>query len=301
MPLQCEDRYVNPACAPGYLRRRLHADHADALPARGRAAVARRSTRSRPRAPTAQEARLLGIERRRALPGRGAAHREPRRADHAGAAGASGQRATSSKGSSGHDAWASDRRWPTTPPAALAQRRRRHARAAGLARRPATGSCGSASPRSRRDGPFSAYPGVERWFAVLDGRRRRADDRRQRARAAAPAMRRCRSTASAPIGCRLLDGPTRDLNLMLRGDAGAAMRAGLAGDAWAPPAPPLRSLCAGRRPLPRRRDDDRHAGRHAWPGSAEAPAALSFQPRRRDRDAASPGWWLAAGAEELDA
>ena len=39
VPLQCEDRYVNPACAPDYLERRLHADDADALPARGRAAV----------------------------------------------------------------------------------------------------------------------------------------------------------------------------------------------------------------------------------------------------------------------
>ena len=39
VPLQCEDRYVNPACAPGYLERRLHADHADALPARGGAAL----------------------------------------------------------------------------------------------------------------------------------------------------------------------------------------------------------------------------------------------------------------------
>lgn len=66
-----------------------------------------------------------------------------------------------------------------------------------------------------RDGPFSAYPEVRRWFAVVDG--------------AGVALsfdageRTCRR-GDVPLsfdgheapGCRLLDGPTRDLNLMAR-------------------------------------------------------------------------------------
>ena len=33
VPLQCEDRYVNPACAPDYLSVDFTQHHADALPA----------------------------------------------------------------------------------------------------------------------------------------------------------------------------------------------------------------------------------------------------------------------------
>ncbi len=66
-----------------------------------------------------------------------------------------------------------------------------------------------------RDGPFSPYPGVERWFAVLEGAGVALQFR-------AGAQRL--DTDSAPLhfrgedapGCDLLDGPTRDLNLMAR-------------------------------------------------------------------------------------
>jgi environmental stress-induced protein Ves len=71
----------------------------------------------------------------------------------------------------------------------------------------------------RADGPFSDFEGVERWFAVLDGagvlltspaakHTVRADDQPLHFRG-----------ESAPH-CDLLDGPTRDLNLMIRRDAG---------------------------------------------------------------------------------
>lgn len=68
-------------------------------------------------------------------------------------------------------------------------------------------------------GPFSAFPGVMRWFVVvtgagvvldLDGAERRI------VRGDQPVEF---DGASAP-GCRLLDGPTRDLNLMTRGGRG---------------------------------------------------------------------------------
>jgi environmental stress-induced protein Ves len=69
------------------------------------------------------------------------------------------------------------------------------------------------------DGPFSAFPGVQRWFAVLSGAgvELRFGDGVRRVLAGDEAL--AFDGAAAP-GCRLLDGPTRDLNLMLRNDAG---------------------------------------------------------------------------------
>jgi uncharacterized protein len=75
-----------------------------------------------------------------------------------------------------------------------------------------------------RDGPFSIYPGVERWFAVVDG------GGVELTLAGASKTLRPRDPpvsfdgALAPA-CRLLAGPTRDLNLMLRGVAGVMQRA----------------------------------------------------------------------------
>lgn len=77
------------------------------------------------------------------------------------------------------------------------------------------------------DGPFSAYPGVERWFAVVDGAGV------ELTLAGAPLVLRPHDPplvfdgADAPA-CRLLDGATRDLNLMLRGPKGVMRRAGAA-------------------------------------------------------------------------
>jgi uncharacterized protein len=71
------------------------------------------------------------------------------------------------------------------------------------------------------DGPFSAFVGIDRCLAVLEGagvvlslpggerRLRSGDDA-----AAFPGE-------AAPL-CRLIDGPTRDLNLMVRRGAGTA-------------------------------------------------------------------------------
>lgn len=85
----------------------------------------------------------------------------------------------------------------------------------------------------RADGPFSAYAGIERWFAVLEG---------GGVRLALPEGHRRLTTADAPLpfcgeaapDCQLLDGPTRDLNLMLRRDAGrGAMQPAQAGEDFA--------------------------------------------------------------------
>jgi len=66
------------------------------------------------------------------------------------------------------------------------------------------------------DGPFSAFPGVTRWFAVLQGRgvALMLDGRQHAVVPDGDAL--CFDGAHAPR-CTLLDGPTQDLNLMARG------------------------------------------------------------------------------------
>ncbi len=75
-----------------------------------------------------------------------------------------------------------------------------------------------------RDGPFSAFDGVARWFAVLEGAGVRLD---------VAGQPHVLTADSAPLafdggvatGCTLIDGPTRDFNLMtVRGRAHAQMR-----------------------------------------------------------------------------
>lgn len=117
------------------------------------------------------------------------------------------------------------------------------------------------------DGPFSAFPGVTRWFVVLQG---------EGVALALPGGEHHQHLGDAPLcfdgaaapGCRLLGGPTRDLNLMLQGLAGELIAA-QAGDA-APARWPQRGFF--------------EAGVHClhWPcRSSTAPA---------------DGWWI--GVEE---
>ena len=74
------------------------------------------------------------------------------------------------------------------------------------------------------DGPFSSYPGVQRWFAVVDGAGVELDfgGRSVVVRAGESPLEF--DGAAAP-GCRLIAGATRDLNLMLRGVRGTLQRA----------------------------------------------------------------------------
>lgn len=81
-----------------------------------------------------------------------------------------------------------------------------------------------------RDGPFSPYPDLARWFAVIEGEGVvlsfgrvpqwvEVDE--------AP----FRFDGSAAPGCQLIDGPTRDLNLMLRAGQGLMCNV-VGGVAW---------------------------------------------------------------------
>jgi uncharacterized protein len=83
------------------------------------------------------------------------------------------------------------------------------------------------------DGPFSSFPGIERWFAVIEGAGVTLsfpDNKRQLVPGDAPL--RFMGTP-APV-CRLLNGATRDLNLMTKRGQGA-MRQAQSGVDWNEP------------------------------------------------------------------
>lgn len=137
------------------------------------------------------------------------------------------------------------------------------------------------------DGPFSAFPGITRWFTVVQGQGvvLRFGDRTETLGAGSAPLRF--DGAAAP-DCTLIDGPTRDLNLMLRGGEGV-MRPVLAGTPWEEGFDRrglftavrgiLRSGAAST-PLP--------AYTLAWQDPAEG--AWLFEP---GRPASGPaGWWL---------
>jgi uncharacterized protein len=86
------------------------------------------------------------------------------------------------------------------------------------------------------DGPFSAFPGVQRWFAVTGGAGvvlMLADGERRVTPHGEPI---CFDGAEAPE-CRLVAGATRDLNLMLRRGARGCLRRAPSGVPWSEPWP----------------------------------------------------------------
>ena len=71
------------------------------------------------------------------------------------------------------------------------------------------------------DSPFSAFDGIDRWFAVLQGAgvRLALPDGPQALTQHSPPLH---FAGEAAPGCWLTDGPTRDFNLMLRRGSGQA-------------------------------------------------------------------------------
>jgi environmental stress-induced protein Ves len=103
--------------------------------------------------------------------------------------------------------------------------------------------CRISVARIDSNGPFSAFPGVERWFTVLSGEGVVLRLGKQRTLLAAGSEPLRFEGAAAPQ-CDLLGGPTQDLNLMLKSDHGrGAMRAAQAGEHWDSDAP-LRAVFA---------------------------------------------------------
>lgn len=144
------------------------------------------------------------------------------------------------------------------------------------------------------DGPFSAFPGVQRWFAVVQGAgvRLRFDDAERMLRVGDAPL--CFDGGAAP-GCALVDGPTRDLNLMARGGTGA-MRAVGPGQWWREPFAErgLFTLGAGR--WQAEQADGAATERHIQPHTllwdlGDAPCR--FVPDDDDNDGNGLcGWWL---------
>jgi environmental stress-induced protein Ves len=70
-----------------------------------------------------------------------------------------------------------------------------------------------------RAGPFSAFPGIERWFSVIAGTgvRLSLQGRQHELR---PGHAPLHFSGDLPVDCSLIDGATTDLNLMYAGGRG---------------------------------------------------------------------------------
>ena len=128
-------------------------------------------------------------------------------------------------------------------------------------RTPRPGRCASASPTSNATARFRPSPGSSAGSPCSRGPASNctiASEPRRLTRNDAPLA----FDGAAPTGCRLIDGPTRDLNLMLRG-VGGQPRGGIRRYRLAALAQPVRTLQRGRRWLRHRRPDRRPSGLHA--------------------------------------
>ncbi|HEX4511108.1 MAG TPA: HutD family protein [Burkholderiaceae bacterium] len=153
------------------------------------------------------------------------------------------------------------------------------------------------------DGPFSRFPGVLRSFAVIAGAGVVLDWGDGRRAEATPGSEPVDFNGDDAPDCRLLDGPTRDLNVMVRGDlASSCLRRAAWNEPWTPRAPqagmyarvPLQLTTASGcvRQL--------KAQTLAWCDHVDAPAwsiAATSSTATLDGPAgtceAPPGWWIA--------
>jgi environmental stress-induced protein Ves len=141
----------------------------------------------------------------------------------------------------------------------------------------------------RANGPFSAFPGIERWFAVLEGDGVVLTFPRRHAVLDADSAPLQFDGSEAP-GCELSGGPSRDLNLMVRHDAGRGlMQRATAGAEW-PGRAPLRAVFTTGPALLQINDTDA-ARLPAW--SLAIGTHGGHQRWRIDGDAPLRAWWLA--------
>lgn len=143
------------------------------------------------------------------------------------------------------------------------------------------------------DGPFSSFPGVLRWFAVLHG---------GGVALAIDGMEQVCRVGDAPLAfsgesstaCRLLAGPSRDLNFMLRGAEGTMQRV-VANRPWAP----LATRCgvftmgAGRCNVA---ESVAELGAESLLWLDDAPETLSFE--FDDAATSSLAWWMTVSETE---
>jgi environmental stress-induced protein Ves len=73
-----------------------------------------------------------------------------------------------------------------------------------------------------RDGPFSAFAGYDRWIMLIEGAGMVLDFGGGRAERIAERFKPVEFAGEDPVDCRLIGGPIRDFNLMLRRASHAA-------------------------------------------------------------------------------
>lgn len=143
-----------------------------------------------------------------------------------------------------------------------------------------------------QDGPFSAFEGVDRWFAVVQGagvRLTLPDDAGGTVDLRPDSAPLCFAGEAAP-GCVLLDGATRDLNLMVSRAAGrASMQRVAVGPAWVSAAP-LRALFAAE-PLSLQIGGQAPMAVPAWTLAVSTQAAHERW-QAHGATAAPQAWWL---------
>jgi uncharacterized protein len=141
-----------------------------------------------------------------------------------------------------------------------------------------------------RDGDFSAFPGVERWFAVIEGAGVELGFEAGPV-PLSPKSEPCKFDGTAAPGCRLLAGPTRDLNLMAQQATGhGRMQRVLPGQAWHSSAALRAVFCTGALQL--------HRGTQAAISLPAASLAWTEHDagtpwHTTQLSGAAPAWWLA--------
>lgn len=140
------------------------------------------------------------------------------------------------------------------------------------------------------DGPFSPYPGVERWIALVEGVGIELDFGGRTVRRLQNRTP-LRFDGARPPACRLIDGPTTDLNLMLRGVDGRMERARPHAP-WAPRARQAGLYTVGPCTL--------HSDVGRWLVSADHLAWFAQTPNRLWIEAApdAVAWWIAVDDTE---
>jgi uncharacterized protein len=144
-----------------------------------------------------------------------------------------------------------------------------------------------------KDGPFSAFPGITRWFTVVQGRGVELTFGAE-VTTLGPGSDPLRFDGAAAPGCTLIDGPTRDLNLMLRGGDGVMLpvRPGEPWDGGGFAQRGLFTAVSGTLHCEHGAPVELAAGTLLWQ-SDPATGALRFAP---DTPVSGPpGWWLGAG------
>ncbi|MFM9887299.1 MAG: HutD family protein [Burkholderiales bacterium] len=141
-----------------------------------------------------------------------------------------------------------------------------------------------------RDGSFSAYPEVERWFAVVEGAGvdLAIDGTSHRMVPSSPPLS---FDGGAKIECHLPDGPTRDLNLMARRGK-SVMQSVAIGATWRPNATQCGLFASVVGHCIADDHDEVAVPRESLLWFDSPPHTLSF--RTRARKPTQPiGWWLA--------